>query len=66
MAVKLNESQPFGEVASNLGSSYAPYTIVFDFVKQNIMIDGIKGLKKINENTKGMFIAIKSKGDFST
>ena len=64
MTVKLNELQHFGEVASNLGRSYASYTIVFEIVKQNIMIDGIKGLKKIKENTNGMFIAIKSKGDF--
>ena len=66
MTFKLNELQPFGEVASNLGQSYAPYTIVFEFVKQNIMIDGIKGLKKIKENTNDMSIAIKTKWDFFT
>ena len=43
---------------------HATYTVVFEFVKQNIMIDGIKGLRKIKENPNGMFIAIKSKGDF--
>ena len=61
MTVKLNELQPVGEVASNPVQSHATYTIVFEFVKQNIMIDGIKGLRKIKENANGMFIAIKSK-----
>ena len=64
MTVKLNEFQPVGEVASNPVQSHATYTIVFAFVKQNIMIDGIKGLRKIKENANGKFIAIKSKGDF--
>ena len=64
MTVKLNELQPVGEVASNPVQSHATYTIVFEFVKQNIMIDGIKGLRKIKENANGMFIAIKSKEDF--
>ena len=64
LTVKLNELQPVGEVASNQVQSHATYTIVFEFVKQNIMIDGIKGLTKIKENANGMFIAIKSKGDF--
>ena len=35
-----------------------------EFVKQNTLIDGIKGLRKSKENTKGMFSEIKSKGDF--
>ena len=61
MTVKLNELQPVGEVASNPVQSHATYTIVFEFVKQNIMIDGIKGLRKIKENANGMFIAITSK-----
>ena len=65
MTVKLNELQPVGEVASNPVQSHATYTIVFEFVKQNIMIDGIKGLRKIKKNANGMFIAIKSKEDFS-
>ena len=65
MTVKLNGLQPVEEVASNLGQSHATYTIVFEFVKQNIMIAGIKGLRKIKENTNGMFIGIKSKGKFS-
>ena len=51
-------------VASNPVQSHATYNIVFEFVKQNIMIDGIKGLRKIKENANGIFIAIKSKGDF--
>ena len=37
-----------------------------EFVKQNIMINGIKGLRKSKKNAKGMFSEIKSKGDFST
>ena len=53
MTVKLNELQPVGEVASNPVQSHATYTIVFEFVKQNIMIDGIKGLRKIKENANG-------------
>ena len=64
MAVKLNELQPIGQVASNPVQSHASYTIVFKFVQQNIMINGIKGLRKIKKNTNGMFIAIESKGDF--
>ena len=44
MTVKKNELQPVGEVASNPVQGNATYTIVFEFVKQNIMIDGIKGL----------------------
>ena len=40
------------------------HIIVFEFAEQNIMIDGIKGLRKIQENTNGMVIVIKSKGDF--
>jgi len=62
---KLNELEPVGEVASNPVQSHATYTIVFEFVKKNSMIDGIKGLRKIKENTNGMFIAIESMGDFS-
>ena len=62
MTVKLNELQPVGEVASNPVQSHATYTIVFEFVKQNIMIDGIKGLRKIKEKANGIFIAIKSEG----
>ena len=61
MPVKLNELQPVGEVASNPVQSHATYIIVFEFVKQNIMIDGVKGLIKIKENANDMFIAIKSK-----
>ena len=61
MTVKLNELQPVGEVASNPVQSHATYTIVFEFVQQNIMIDGIKGLRKIKENANDMFIAINSK-----
>ena len=49
LTVKLNELQPVGEVASNPVQSQATNTIVFEFVKQNIMIDGIKGLRKIKE-----------------
>jgi len=64
MTVKLNELQPIGEVASSRVQSHASYTIVFEFVWQNIMIDGIKGLRGIKKNTNGMFIAIESKGDF--
>ena len=64
MTVKLNELQPVGEVASNPVQSHTTYTIVFEFVKKNIMIDGIKGLRNITEKANGMFIAIKSKGDF--
>ena len=60
----MNELQPIGEVASNPVQSHATYTIVFEFVKQNIMIDAIKGVRKVKENTNGMFIAIKSKEDF--
>ena len=60
----MKELQPFGEVASNPVQSQATYTIVFEFVKQNIMIYGMKGLRKIKENANVMFIAIKSKGDF--
>ena len=47
LTVKLKELQPVGEVASNPVQSHATYTIVFEFVNQNIMIDGIKGLRKI-------------------
>ena len=61
MTVKLNELQPVGEVASNPVQSHATYIIVFEFVKQNIRIDGVKGLTKITENANDMFIAIKSK-----
>ena len=53
LTVKLNELQPVGEVASNPVQSHTTYTIVFEFVKQNIMIDGIKGLRKIKENANG-------------
>jgi len=60
LTVKLNELEPVGEVASNPVQSHATYTIVFEFVKKNTMI---KGLRKIKENTNGMFIAIESKGD---
>ena len=56
MTVKLNELQPVGEVASNPVQSHATYTTVFDFVKQNIMIDGIKGLREIKENASGMHV----------
>ena len=63
--VKLNELQKVGELASNPVKGHATCTIVFEFVKQNVMIDGIKGLgREIKENTNGMFIAIESKGDF--
>ena len=58
MTVKLNELQPLGEVASNPVLSHATYTIVFEFVKQNITVDGIKGLRKIKENANGMFIVV--------
>ena len=64
MTVKLNELEPVGEVASNPVQSHTRYTIVFEFVKKNTMIDGITGLRKIKENTNGMSIAIESKGDF--
>ena len=64
MTVKLNKLQPIGQVVSNPVQSHTSYTIVFEFVQQNIMIDGIKGLRKIKKNTNGMFIAIESKGDF--
>ena len=60
MTVKLNELQPVGEVASNPVQNHATYTIVF---KRNIMIDGIKSLKKIKENTNGMSIAIEREGE---
>ena len=49
LTVKLNELQSVGEVASNPVQSHATYTIVFEFVKQNIMIDSIKGLRKIKK-----------------
>lgn len=58
----MNELQPIGEVASNPVQSHTTYTIVFEFMTQNVMIDGIKGLRKIKEYTNGMFLAIKSKG----
>jgi len=64
MTVNLNELQPIGEVASNPVQSHALYTIVFEFVQQSIMIDGVKGLREIKKNTNGIFIAIESKGDF--
>ena len=49
MTVKLNELdlQPIGEVASNPVQNHASYTIVFEFVQQNIMMDEIKGLREI-------------------
>ena len=34
------------------------------FFKQNILIDGIKSLRKSKGNAKGMFSEIKSKGIF--
>ena len=35
-----------------------------EFVKQNILIHGIKSLRKSKGNAKGMFGEIKSKGNF--
>ena len=57
--VKLNKLQP-------VQPSPEPRLIYqsVEFVKQNSIIDGIKDLTKSKENTKGMFIAIKSKEAF--
>ena len=46
LTVKLNELQPDGEVAFKPVQSHATYTIVFEFVKQNIIIDGITRNRK--------------------
>ena len=51
--VKSNKLQPVWEVVPNPVYGHAMDTIVFELVKKDIMINSIKGLREIKENTNG-------------